>query len=81
MVNTHIIRLYGQSVIDTAKETGIIPAGWYDSESVGSYDNEHTFMRLISLDRDEPRENLPDFTYWYEETPVNEFYRLSSVHY
>lgn len=76
----NIVRLYGESVIDTAKKTGIIPAGWYDSEVVGAHEGEHTFMRLISLDRDEPRENIPDFTYWYEETPISELYRLSRAH-
>ncbi len=72
-----IIQLRNPTVAQQVRESGLFPAGWYDCEERGSHEYSYQSMRLISLNKDEDREDMPSFTYWYDETPMTDNYRMS----
>lgn len=67
----NLIYLYGTRLINTAKVTGILPAGYYSGAIEGSHDNQHSVIRLETTNKNRDIQELPPFTYWHDSRLID----------
>ena len=67
----NLIYLYGTRLINTAKVTGILPAGYYSGAIEGSHENQHSVIRLETTNKNRDIQELPPFTYWNDSRPID----------